>query len=298
MLTEDEREKFLKAGKIAGLARDHGAELVREGVSYLEVAEAIEGFIRDKGGIPAFPTNIAVNDVAAHYTPTYDDEFLFRSGDLVKIDVGVHVDGYIGDTARTVEVDTHDYGHIIRASQDALSVAIDMVRPGVKMRDVGGAIERAINAYNLTPIENLTGHSIERFNLHTGLSVPNVMDYSDSVVAGECVLAVEPFATNGKGRVDGKVSGNIFRLNHKRNVKQKELFEFANSLETKFGTLPFAERWCYPFEKKSRQYLRKLTRMGAIITYPILVEVEGGFVSQAEHTLIVGADGTIPTTQV
>ncbi len=170
-------EKYKLAGKIAREAREYGAGLVREGASLLEAVNTIEALIISRGARPAFPVNIAINDVAAHFTPRHDETGLrFARGDVVKLDVGVHVDGYIGDTATTIEVGAGAWSDMKKAAEEALAAALELLRPGADLALVGQAIETTIAARGFKPIENLTGHSLERNVLHAGISVPNIRE--------------------------------------------------------------------------------------------------------------------------
>ncbi len=290
-MDEETIAKYRKAGKIANEARDYGASKIKEGVLLLDVAEDVEDFIRKKGGLPAFPINLTINEVAAHFTPSHDEKARFNRGDVVKIDVGVHVDGYVGDTATTVEVGTSNWRDLIHATKKALDAAIDLMKPYARLDDVGAAIQRVIEAYGFVPVENLTGHSMERYKLHAGLSVPNVMgDGSGSAKLGD-VIAIEPFATDGAGRVDGKKSGNIYRLIKPRQIGGKELQAFIDHVNKNYSTLPFSERWCYRYEKKAKQRIRKLLKAGVLFSYPVLSDVSEGTVAQSEHTVIITEDG-------
>ncbi len=290
-MDEEALDKLRTAGKIAGEARDYGAKKIAEGVLLLEVAEDIESFIQSNGGVPAFPVNIAINDIAAHYTPAHDDKLRFERGDLVKLDVGVHIDGYIGDTATTVEVGTNRWDNLIKAVQNALKAAIEVSKPKIKLRQIGAAVQRSIEAHDFLPVENLTGHSLERYNLHAGLSIPNVMDNSTEVLNLGDVIAIEPFATNGTGRVDGKKGGNIFKFVKIRDVKGKDNTRLLQYINERYSSLPFSERWCHQFDRRAKQHLKKLERSRVIRSYPILRDVGGGMVSQAEHTVIITEDG-------
>ncbi len=296
-LSEDVLWKYRLAGRIAREAREYGAGLIKDGASMLEVVNTVEALIISKGAKPAFPVNIAVNDVAAHFTPRHDESALvFRKGDVVKLDVGVHVDGYIGDTAITVEVGTDDWRDMRRAAEEALQTAIEMLRPGVDLGLVGAAIESAISSRGFRSIENLTGHSLERNTLHAGISVPNVRDKGAGVVKEGDVLAVEPFATNGMGRVDGRKNSSIYRFVKKRFARTREARALLREVELNFGALPFSERWCVRYVANPVEALDVLVRAGAVSFYPTLREVDGGIVAQAEHTVVVGVGSTIVTT--
>ncbi len=297
-MNEEVIEKFQRAGKAAATGLRFGAGLIREGASMLEVAERTEQHILDHGkGVGlAFPCNIAIDDVAAHFTPLSTDRGLvFEKGQLVKLDCGAHVDGYIGDTAVTVEVGTNNYKDLIRASREALETAIDMIAPRVRLTNVGEAVSAVINGYGFAPIENLTGHSLERYNLHAGLSVPNVPDPRSGVIQAGTAVAIEPFATDGLGRVGGKRPSHIFRF-QRGGRGRGEAARLLDDIMSRFSGLPFAERWCAPLTKRAQPYLRQLVRAGGVTEYDILTEEGNGIVSQAEHTLLVLEGGNQITT--
>jgi len=296
-LPQEVVEKYSLAGRIAGEAREYGLGLVKEGASLLEVATTIEALIISRGARPAFPVNIAVNEVAAHFTPRHDEPGLvFKRGDVVKLDVGVSVDGYIGDTAKTIEIGTGQWTAMKDAVEDALRAAIEMVRPGVYLSLVGAAIESTIAARGFKSVENLTGHSLERYVLHAGISVPNVKEKGAGTVREGDVLAIEPFATNGMGRVDGKKNSSIYRFVRRRFARTSEARHLLREIETNFSTLPFSERWCTRYVPEPAVALEMLLRCGAVSFYPTLREVDDGIVTQAEHTVIVGPEGCTVTT--
>ena len=297
-MDEETITMFRRAGKAAAAGLRFGMGLIREGASILEMADLTERHILDQGeevGL-AFPCNIAIDDVAAHFTPlSNDDDLTFSRGQLVKLDCGAHVDGHIGDTAVTIEVGTQNYGDLIRASREALEVALDMMAPRVRLNNVGEAVSNVIKGYGFAPIENLTGHSLERYTLHAGLSVPNVPDPRAGVVRAGTALAIEPFATDGLGRVDGKRPSHIFRF-HRGGRGRGDAAKLLEEIDRRFSGMPFAERWCAPFSKRTQPYLRQLLRAGGITEYPILAEVGNGMVSQAEHTVLVLESGNEITT--
>lgn len=276
-----------KAGSVAAQARDTGGDMIEEGATYLEVAESVEGTIRRKGAKPAFPVNIGVNEVAAHYTPSSKDRSKFSRGDLVKMDVGAHVDGYIGDTAVTVEVGTRNKERLIESANRALTFALEMISVGTTVSTIGGAIEKSIRGFGYEPVTNLTGHGMEKYSIHAGLTIPNIDDGDKSRVEDGMVIAVEPFATDGKGKVSNGKGGNIYRVLRERHIKDKKALDFFSTLREEFGTLPFCERWCVELNKKAPKHLRTLVRHGLISSYPVLEEVNRGLVSQAEHTIVL-----------
>ena len=289
-------ENYKHAGKIAADARDYGVTLLKPGVRFLDVATKIETRIKEKGAGLAFPVNIACNALAAHYSPRHDDESSFKKGDIVKLDVGAHIDGFIADTAITVELETHVYDTMIRASSEALEKAIHVLNTENPLNEVGRTIENTITAYGYKPINNLMGHGLDRYELHSGLSIPNIGALGGKKKPkNEDVVAIEPFATNGAGHVTSGQGSNIYLCSDSlkakfiRDSKTKLLFEKIN---TNYKTLPFAQRWCHDlYPNGSDIALKKLSFLGLTKHYPQLVEAKGGMVTQKEHTVIVKEDG-------
>jgi len=277
---------YLRAGQIAAEALEFGKKLIVEDAPLVSIAKKVEAKIIQLGGKPAFPTSIAKNEMAAHFCPL-DEVEMVEQGDLIKLDIGVHINGFIADTACTVEVGTDNYVELMRASKDALKDALERFKPGVTLGEIGEGIQEIINAYSFNPIRNLSGHEIKPYMLHAGLSVPNFKTNNSTPLEEGQVFAVEPFATPGEGFVkDGKPSG-IFRIVDHRQVRVgRDIFEFA---KREYKTLPFTSRWLaqrFP-EFKLFSGLRFMEREGAIYQYPQLPERSNGMVSQAEHTVIV-----------
>jgi len=295
-MDEHELNCLRKAGATSKEARELGASLVREGGRLVDVAEEVEALIIKRGARPAFPVNIGINDVAAHFTPSTGDKAVFSAGDVVKVDVGAHVDGYVGDTAITVEVSTKNWRPLLEASEKALRMALDMVGDGVPVSSLGAAIERGIKDAGFKPVTNLTGHGMRRYSLHAGLTIPNINDGSTARVKNDMVVAIEPFATNGAGQVYNERPGNIFRLVKERPMRDKKAEELFRLIAANFGPLPFCERWCTALMPEAPGLLRTLVRHGLISSYAVLKEVKGGMVSQAEHTVVIDGDKREITT--
>jgi methionyl aminopeptidase len=288
-------ENVRKAGRISREARDYGATLIKEGARLVDVANEVEAYIIRKGARPAFPVNLGLNNVAAHYSPATDDKLVFQKGDLVKLDVGGHVDGFIGDTAVTVEVSTKNWAPLIEASSKALRMAVEMAGDNVSVNAIGGTIERTIQSYGFKPISNLTGHGMKRFNLHTGLTIPNVDDGTQNRIKNDMIIAIEPFATNGGGLIFNDRPGNIYRVLRDRPLRDEKAAELFQRIKQEFNTLPFCERWCTAMDPNAPVLLKTLLRHGVISSYAVLKEVRGGMVSQTEHTIIV-VDGKAEVT--
>lgn len=281
-----------KAGKIAAEALKFGMEIAKPGIRLFDLAEQIEDKIFELGGKPAFPVNLSLRQIASHYTPVATDLIIYNGTDLLKIDVGVHVNGCIGDTAGTVG----ENKRLIKAAEEALMAAIPLCVPGRKLCEIGREIEKVISSHGFKSITNLCGHSIAEYNIHAGLSIPNHDNGLARELKGGMIIAIEPFATDGEaGLVSESSISNIFRLVHLRPVRDMTSRKILKHITEEYAGLPFASRW---LEKKFGNVgfqLRSLVKDGILHSYPQLPEASGGMVSQAEHTIRVSDKPAILT---
>lgn len=290
-------EKIIKAGKILEEVRDWIKPQVKKGVPLLELAEKIEEKIYELGGGPAFPVNLSIDEYAAHYTPSYDDETLAHG--LMKVDFGVEVDGWIADSSFSVDLENSRINkELIEASSEALKKAEDILASEARIKDVGKVIEKTIRNYGFNPVANLSGHSMEQYDLHAGTSVPNVNNNSEKTFEPG-LYAVEPFATNGRGFVHDGKKGNIMILNddnkNTRSPLGREILEF---IKDNYGFLPFASRWIIKeFGRRAIISLNQLENEGILYHYPVLTEEKGKIVSQSENTFLIKKDKVINTTK-
>jgi methionyl aminopeptidase len=287
-------EKFRSSGKILRETREEMRRFVREDMPILQVCEKAENLIREKGGKPAFPCNVSINEVAAHYTSPPNDENRIPENSVVKVDIGVHVDGYVTDTACTVCFNP-EYRSMQVAAEHALAAAIDSIHGDMATSKIGAIIEKNIKNRGFKPISNLTGHSVGRYLIHAGTSIPNVTQISfGKLKAGE-IYAIEPFVTvpDAAGRVENSPEVTIFRLVKAKSVKNPYAKQLLRYIEENFVTLPFAERWLKDAvpEDKHREAFKELRKSKAIMGYPVFVEVSRKPVTQAEHTMLVTENG-------
>lgn len=292
---EPDKSKFEKAGKIASDVRSYALSQVKEGAKLLDVAKAIEAKIISLGSRPAFPVNISINETAAHYTPRYNDETVFKKGDLVKLDFGVHVDGYPADTATSISVGKSDENQkLIDASAEALKAAIAKVRPGVKVSEIGAEIEATAKKFGVNVIRNLSGHGVERYDLHSDPSIPNFDNGDNTELPENKTIAIEPFMTYGKGMIKEAEACEIYKVLEFKPVRDREVLDF---IRKEYGTLPFAKRWI--IEKfgvsKAANAIREAISKGVLHEYNILKEVSGAKVAQSEHTILVKEKSKILT---
>jgi methionyl aminopeptidase len=285
-------QRTREAGKIAARCREWARGAVRPGVTLRSVLETIEDMIRASGGQPAFPAQTSRNEIAAHYCSPPEDSTVYAEGDVVKVDLGVHVDGWIADTACTIDLSPDGrWKSLVQASADALAAAIATVGDGVAVGDVGAAVERTITRAGFEPVRNLTGHGLDRWKVHVAPQVPNYAERGAGRFRVGSVVAIEPFASTGKGFIHEAGKAEVFMLvRPPRNTKgvDKDVLKAIMA----WRGLPIARRYFSEFERAVvDDTLTKLARQGSLVRYPPLVEQPGTMVAQTEHTLYLGPDG-------
>ena len=292
-----EIDDYVKAGKIAGEVRENVRKKNWVGKTVYEICEEVENEIKKRGAKCAFPVNTSINEVAAHYTAEPDDDLTISDSDLVKIDLGAQINGYIADTAVTVCYDSQ-FDMLVQTAQDALNDAMSMIKIGVKSSDVGRAIEKRIKQMGFLPIANLSGHSLEQYTIHAGKSIPNIWSIGSFTFAEEA-FACEPFVTTGDGLGfvhEGKIK-NIFALSTRKKTKNEEADKLLDYIWENFNSLPFALRWIKDWDmKEAKELLSILIKKKSVHAYPILVEGNNQRVAQAEHTFIPNENGVTITT--
>ncbi len=281
-------KKIEKAGKIAAQVRREGAKKFVVGASPLEIMDYCENRILELGGQIAW-AQMAINDVAAHYCPEENDTTTLKESDLVKIDIGVHQDGWIADNAMTVEVGgTNEYKDFIKASQNALKAAIKLCRPGVEIWELGEAQMSEAQALGFTTVTNLSGHTLEQYKVHGGISIPTYDSKNKTQLEEGMQVAIEPFITDGQGLIKEKGPATVWMVSKEKGVRSPYAKKILEEAKRQDG-LPFTNRWM------TRKFgrgptalgLRELKNSGVIRGYPPLAEVTGSMVAQFEHSMIV-----------
>jgi methionyl aminopeptidase len=302
-LEKEEEERKLKvdslkkAGKIAQEVKKFINPKIKQGESVFKLVESTETKIRELGGECAFPVNVSINNIAAHYTsPLKDDNLIIQSGDIVKIDLGVHIEGYIVDTAFTVSFnDDKSLENIIQSTQVALEAAKMMIKPEINTMEIGKKTENIVKGFNYNPIKELGGHQVERWKLHGKKQVPELGSQGGDVIEEGDVLAIEIFASTGRGSVHATNASYIYELNPYtgrvplRRKASKQILGFINK---NYKTLPFAERWlAKEFQMGVVFGLEELVRTNKLKAHYVLAEEKGTYVSQSEETVLVTEDG-------
>jgi len=282
-------EDYLKAGRIAGEVREIARNTDWVGRTAYDLCEYVESEIKKRGADCAFPVNVSINEIAAHYTAEPGDDLEIKDDDLVKIDLGAHVNGYIADTAVSVCYDP-EYDPLVSAAEKALAKALSMMKAGVKARDIGRTIESSIRDMGFKPIANLSGHSLDQYTIHAGKTIPNIWSIGGFSLSDQSAYACEPFVTtrDGGGFVRNGSTKNIFALVSRKRTKSEAADLMLDRIWERFNTLPFALRWLTSEweEAEARELLDLLVKKKAVQAYPVLVEAEGQRVAQAEHTFI------------
>jgi methionyl aminopeptidase len=208
----------------------------------------------------------------------------------VKIDFGVHYEGFINDAAFTVDL-SGEHSALVEASELALENALAKIKSGVRVSEIGKEIQETIAGKGFKPIENLCGHSLDEFVLHAGEEIPNTPRGSYTLKEGD-VFAVEPFATNGGGRVTDGSYCEIYSLVNPRNVRLPQTRKILEFVTEEYHLLPFAKRWLVKkfSEATAGLAITDLVRQGILHEYYVLKEINGGLVSQAETTVLIEKD--------
>jgi methionyl aminopeptidase len=299
-LSPDVLDKLKEAGRVAAEAREAGARRIVAGAGVREVCVAVEEEIHRRGAQLAFPVQSSRNHVAAHYCPSPEDETTYADGDLAKLDIGVHVDGWVVDTALTVNVgDRPENRPLVRAAEEALRAAIAVLAPEVEVRAVSAAIQRAVSSFGLRPVRNLCGHGVGRWTVHCPPPIPNVPDTASARLPLHAVVAIEPFATDGLGLVREDGSAEVFRLPpDEGDLPAADVDGSLLAAIRAFRGLPFARRQLAALPRATvERGLAALLAQGRLTAYPPLAETSGRRVAQAEHTVYVGTEGVVVLTR-
>lgn len=291
--------EYKQSGRITNEVRAVAKSKVEVGMTYLEAVELVEKEISARGGMPAFPVGIGVNEVTAHYSPQEDDRSTFKETDMIKVDFGVHIDGYLTDTAVSLTYNPQ-YELLLEAGERCLEVAITTTRREMRTGEIGREVRKEATRLGFKTIQNLTGHTVERYIVHAGKSIPNIyMSGMQSLKKGD-VFAIEPFVTPGSaaGYVVNSDAQTIFSLVARKRTGAPDVDSFADRVWNERKTLPFTPRWySQEFGKgKVKAMLQKLVARRVARAYPTLVEASGNPVAQFEHTMALTEEGLVVLT--
>ena len=295
-----ELDKLRQSGRISATALAHGRKMIVPGARLEDIQREVERVIREMGGSPAFPAQMSRNHIAAHYCSPPGDPTTIQPGDIVKLDCGTQVDGYVTDNATTVDLRDGENSLLCAASKMALENAIAVMGPGVSLTEVGRQVETTIGSLGFKPVRNLCGHGVARYTIHCAPSVPNYPDTKAPRLRANQTIACEPFASDGKGMIDVDGAAEVFML--RRDVRPKDGLpaEVVKAMEQSQG-LPFArrdlERWLGTLQRGD-QALKLLQRKDLVDEYPPLCEKPGVRIAQFEHTIFISENGAEVMTRL
>ncbi len=302
-MEKQEIESYKKAGNIAKEVVAFAKSFIKPRMLLIDIANKIDANIEELGGEAAFPVNLSLNEIAAHYTPSNGDETLAEG--LLKVDIGVAIDGYIADVAFSLDL-TEDkrYEEMIKLNEKVLENAIAGLSSNSLEKDIGNSIHDEVEHYNkknetnFAIIQNLSGHSLDKDAVHAGLTISNYKN-SKTAPLKETAFAVEPFLTTGLGHVtEGKASDIFVLLTDEINARDRDARELLNFIIENYKTRPFCKRWLEKSGFKKINFLLKtLENQGILHNYPVLVEKSKKPVSQTEHTILILGKDVIVTTR-
>lgn len=295
-----EKESYVKAGEINAKVKKFAREFIKPGMKLIDIANAIDEKIKELGAEPAFPVNLSLNEIAAHFTPDSSCEEV-ASG-ILKVDIGIHVNGYIADSAITLDfTENKEHTKLIEANKFALQNVMKKLKYDSLVKEVGETVFESLQEYNkknntrFSLVTGLSGHAVAQNIIHAGLTVPNYPN-SNKTKLEEITIAIEPFFTTGTGEIYEGEGGGIFALKKDLPVRDKDTREVLNYIKEKFKTRPFCIRW---LEKAGLSKLKfamsNLVKQGILHHYPLLIERTGHPVSQFENTFMF-AEGNVKIT--
>jgi len=279
-------DDWVKAGKIGGEAREYGKKLIKVGASLLDVTEKVEDKIIKLGGVPAFPVDLSINDMAAHYSALVDDKTVFSDNDVVKLDLGVSVNGAMSDTACTVDLGGK-YKDLIKASEEALKEALKIVKPGVRVCDIGDVVQKKISEFGFSPIKNLGGHGLDKYQVHSKPSIPNFDNGDKTELEKGQIVAIEPFASTGVGMVMEGRPSEVYMLINKKPIRDMTARKILKFVDETYRGMPFHKRWLIKKFNKVQITLNNMERLGILKQFGQLPERSKGIVSQTEHSILI-----------
>lgn len=293
-MNSDYIKNALHAGKIAKEVRSFGASLIQTGASYNNIIEKIIEKINSYPDcVPAFPPQIAINEVAAHFLPEPGTDIILNN-ELVSLDIGVCYKGAIGDCAISIDLSGENQ-KLVDASRMALLEAQKILKVGLPIRKIGEKIDEVITTHGFVSVKNLSGHGLGEYQIHTSPSIPNYDNHNEQVLEPNMTFAIEPFASNGAGLIYDAGNPYIFSFVQKRPVRSPITKAVLHTILQKNG-LPFSFHELMSAGHsigKIKLALAELMRLGIITGHAPLIDKKKGFVSQAENTIVIDENGIV-----
>ena len=291
------KETYIKVGKIHAEVCNKTKPLVKAGISILELTKKIESFIQEYPEVSlSFPVNIQLNN-EVHYTAVVDDKRMISNGDLIKVDIGLHIDGYIADGAFTVSLNK-DYDDMVEFTEKALKKAISDLKPGMKLSVIGERLDEVIKDSKYKLIRNLMGHQLNQWELHSKKSILVHGNSSDNKLEPGEAYAVEIFVTDGLGMIKSSQNAYIYALaKYLSPIRDQRIRNLYKKIFDKRRCFPFSERYILEYLKISKLDFFSLKKSGNIVEYPLLLELPNSKIAQFEDVIYVDNDKVIIPTK-
>lgn len=326
-MEESEIESYVKAGEIARGVKKFARGLIKPSVKLIDVADAIDAKIVELGGEAAFPVNLSLNEVAAHYTSAPGDEKVAEG--ILKVDIGVCVDGFIADTAFSVDLsEDGEHKEMMELNEKILAEISKVVKPGMMVKDVGDVAQGVLEKWNASRenrnqeiensgtkkfsiIKSLSGHELGQNEIHAGLTISNYRN-DNRTKLNDVAFAIEPFVTTGVGDIYEGPTGGIYVLKSDGNVRDRDAREVLSFIKKKYQGRPFCIRWLVNAVSSKQLVVSSgsgelsvnrlkfilggMVNAGILHEYPMLIEKSRKPVSQFENTFVVSDGKVLGTT--
>jgi methionyl aminopeptidase len=305
---EEVIDNLKKAADIHYKVRNECRNLIQSKTKYIDIVnnyyDSIKKYSDDKSGI-AFPLGFSINNICAHDSSYSGDKRILNKNDIIKIDLGIHYNGYIIDSAQTLIVDNEinnmndNIKNLLNSTIDATNIAIKNAGVDVRLYELSELIYETINSYdNIKPISALGGHNIEHYQIHGGkliLCKPHEIQKDMKMLENE-IFAIETFASTGTGNL--LYCDNITHYKQIKNDKQSDkfmkLFDIKDYIKNRKG-LPFNYDWIKDCKSdKIKKELNNLVKKNIVEQYPPLSDInKNSYTSQLEHTIFIKENGII-----
>ncbi|KAK4191492.1 putative methionine aminopeptidase [Podospora australis] len=310
-LNSDFLNDYRHAAEAHRQTRQWAQKNIKPGQTLTEIANGIEDSVRALVGHQGleegdaqiagmgFPTGLSINHCAAHYTPNAGNKMVLQQDDVMKVDIGVHVNGKIVDSAFTLAFNPR-YDPLLEAVKAATNEGIKHAGIDARLGEIGGYIQEVMESYEIEldgttypikSIRNLNGHTILPYSIHGTKSVPIVKSNDQTKMEEGDVFAIETFGSTGNGYVheEGEVSHYARRSDApKVDLRLSSAKSLLNVINKNFGTLPWCRRYLDRLgQEKYLLGLNNLVQNGIVEAYPPLVDKKGSYTAQFEHTILI-----------
>ncbi|KAI1497809.1 methionine aminopeptidase 2-like protein [Biscogniauxia marginata] len=310
-INNDFLSDYRQAAETHRQVRQWAQKNIKPGQTLTEIANGIEDSVRRLVGHDGlsegdaivagmgFPTGLNLDRITAHYSPNLGNKTVLQQSNVMKVDIGVHVNGRIVDSAFTMAFDPM-YDNLLAAVKDATNTGVREAGIDMRLGELGSYIQETMESYEceingttypIKSIRNLTGHTILPYSIHGTKSVPIVKSNDTTKMEEGDVFAIETFGSTGNGYVhdEGEVSHYALRSDApKVDLRLSSAKSLLSVIKKNFSTIPFCRRYLDRLgQEKYLLGLNNLVQSGIVEDYPPLVDKKGSYTAQFEHTILL-----------